>query len=58
MSLFFLIEFLFSQRQIDIYHLIPNTTYAFRVWATNALGPGEKVEVLGATLYFDGEAGQ
>ncbi|XP_026475892.1 uncharacterized protein LOC113381154 [Ctenocephalides felis] len=45
-----------NTRQIDIYHLIPNTTYAFRVWATNALGPGEKVEVLGATLYFDGEA--
>ncbi|KAL7294554.1 hypothetical protein TKK_0012080 [Trichogramma kaykai] len=36
-------------RQIDVYHLEPNTTYVFRVWATNQLGRGEIVEVEGHT---------
>ncbi|XP_020290361.1 contactin-2 [Pseudomyrmex gracilis] len=34
-----------NSRQIDVYHLVPNTTYSFRVWATNQLGKGEIVEV-------------
>ncbi|XP_066591859.1 contactin-1 isoform X2 [Prorops nasuta] len=34
-----------NSRQIDVYHLLPNTTYSFRVWATNQLGRGEIVEV-------------
>ncbi|XP_015594105.1 protein turtle homolog A isoform X2 [Cephus cinctus] len=38
-----------NSRQIDVYHLEPNTTYSFRVWATNQLGPGEIVEVEGHT---------
>ncbi|XP_025159887.1 Down syndrome cell adhesion molecule homolog isoform X4 [Harpegnathos saltator] len=38
-----------NSRQIDVYHLVPNTTYSFRVWATNQLGRGEIVEVDGHT---------
>ncbi|KAL2723983.1 contactin-2 isoform X1 [Vespula squamosa] len=34
-----------NSRQIDVYHLVPNTTYSFRVWATNQLGRGDIVEV-------------
>ncbi|KAK0178542.1 hypothetical protein PV327_007422 [Microctonus hyperodae] len=34
-----------NSRQIDVYHLDPNTTYVFRVWATNKLGRGNIVEV-------------
>lgn len=30
-----------SSRQIDVYKLLPNTTYAFRVWATNQLGDSD-----------------
>ncbi|XP_011157080.1 protein sidekick isoform X1 [Solenopsis invicta] len=40
-----------NSRQIDVYHLVPNTTYSFRVWATNQLGKGEIVEVEGHTHY-------
>ncbi|XP_011883320.1 PREDICTED: contactin-6 [Vollenhovia emeryi] len=40
-----------NSRQIDVYHLVPNTTYSFRVWATNQLGRGEIVEVEGHTQY-------
>ncbi|XP_011500561.1 PREDICTED: protein turtle homolog A isoform X2 [Ceratosolen solmsi marchali] len=38
-----------NSRQIDVYHLEPNTTYSFRVWATNQLGRGDIVEVEGHT---------
>ncbi|CAD6241094.1 hypothetical protein G9C98_004809 [Cotesia typhae] len=38
-----------NSRQIDVYHLEPNTTYLFRVWATNKLGRGDIVEVEGHT---------
>ncbi|KAF4523497.1 hypothetical protein B566_EDAN004568 [Ephemera danica] len=31
-------------RQIDVYHLQPNSTYVFQIWATNHLGPGEVTE--------------
>lgn len=41
--------FICEQRQIDVYKLEPNTSYAFRVWATNKLGSGEIVEVVGTT---------
>ncbi|XP_018364444.1 PREDICTED: protein sidekick isoform X1 [Trachymyrmex cornetzi] len=40
-----------NSRQIDVYHLVPNTTYSFRVWASNQLGKGEVVEVEGHTHY-------
>ncbi|XP_028035921.1 Down syndrome cell adhesion molecule-like protein 1 homolog [Bombyx mandarina] len=45
-----------NSRQIDVYHLEPNASYWFRVWATNVLGPGPPVEVLATTLYSDQEA--
>ena len=57
--IFLNVSFLFSlQRQIDVYHLLPNTTYAFRVWATNRLGRGEIVEVEGHTQYSDEQSGK
>lgn len=45
------------QRQIDVYHLVPNTTYSFRVWATNQLGRGDIVEVDGHTHHSIEELG-
>ncbi|KAH9632896.1 hypothetical protein HF086_002718 [Spodoptera exigua] len=45
-----------APRQVDVYHLDTNASYWFRVWATNALGPGPPVEVLATTLYSDQEA--
>ncbi|CAG9863503.1 unnamed protein product [Phyllotreta striolata] len=39
-----------NSRQIEVYKLDPNTTYQFRIWATNQLGRGEITEVFGTTL--------
>lgn len=33
-----------------MYHLTPNTTYEFRIWANNYLGTGEIAETSGTTL--------
>ncbi|XP_069686294.1 cell adhesion molecule DSCAML1 isoform X2 [Periplaneta americana] len=41
-------------RQIDVYRLDPNTTYVFKIWATNRLGAGE-VTALEATTLHDTE---
>lgn len=30
-----------NARQLEIYHLKPNTSYQFRIWATNEAGAGE-----------------
>ncbi|KFB48858.1 AGAP013210-PA-like protein [Anopheles sinensis] len=40
---------LLLQRQLEIYHLIPNTTYEFRIWGNNQLGAGEIVTILSTT---------
>ncbi|XP_037920852.1 uncharacterized protein LOC119657813 isoform X2 [Hermetia illucens] len=37
-------------RQMEVYKLEPNTTYEFRIWANNALGPGEIVTTVVTTL--------
>ncbi|XP_076674123.1 contactin-5 isoform X4 [Andrena cerasifolii] len=47
-----------NSRQIDVYHLVPNTTYSFRVWATNQLGRGKTVEVEGHTHHSVEELAQ
>lgn len=47
-----------NSRQIEVYKLEPNTTYAFRVWATNQLGKGEVAEVEGHTLCNNQELGR
>lgn len=39
-----------NSRQIEVYKLEPNTTYAFRVWGINQLGKGEVSEIEGRTL--------
>lgn len=33
-----------------MYHLTPNTTYEFRIWANNYLGAGEIAQTSGTTL--------
>lgn len=38
------------QRYYEIFHLIPNTTYEFRLWANNYLGAGEIVITSATTL--------
>uniref|UniRef100_A0AAG5DMI1 Ig-like domain-containing protein n=1 Tax=Anopheles atroparvus TaxID=41427 RepID=A0AAG5DMI1_ANOAO len=38
-----------NARQLEIYHLIPNTTYEFRIWGNNQLGAGEIVTILSTT---------
>nr|CAH0101546.1 unnamed protein product [Daphnia galeata] len=38
-----------SITQVEIYKLHPNTTYKFRVWAINKLGPGDYAEVMATT---------
>lgn len=45
----FFLKLQIKQRQIDVYKLEPNTSYAFRVWATNQLGSGEITEVVAIT---------
>ncbi|XP_037932149.1 contactin-1a [Teleopsis dalmanni] len=37
-------------RQMEVYHLEPNTTYEFRIWANNVLGSGEVVTTNVTTL--------
>ncbi|KAJ8934897.1 hypothetical protein NQ318_002651 [Aromia moschata] len=44
-----------NSRQIEVYKLVPNTTYQFRIWATNQLGRGTIREVYGTTLGVYGE---
>lgn len=53
-----LLLLLLLQRQIDVYKLEPNTTYAFRIWGTNQLGEGEIVEVESTTLKIYEEIGE
>lgn len=45
-----------NSRQIDVYKLTPNTTYAFRIWAVNELGRSEITELLATTLKEHTEA--
>ncbi|EFA00199.2 contactin-1 isoform X2 [Tribolium castaneum] len=40
-----------NSRQIDVYKLQPNTSYEFRIWATNKLGRGEITTVIGTTSH-------
>lgn len=38
------------QRYYEVYHLKPNTTYEFRIWANNLLGAGEMSYTTATTL--------
>jgi hypothetical protein len=46
------------QRQIDVYRLDPNTTYVFKIWAINQLGPGEETALEAMTLHDIEEIGE
>lgn len=39
-----------TQRYYEVYHLKPNTTYEFRIWANNYLGAGEIASTTATTL--------
>ena len=54
-SSFFFSHYL--QTQLNIYRLQPNTTYRFRVWATNNLGPGDYAECLTTTKLLSNDEG-
>lgn len=43
---------------MEVYKLEPNTTYEFRIWANNALGPGEIVTTVVTTLPETKEEGK
>lgn len=45
------------QRQIDVYGLRPNTSYEFKVWATNQLGRGESTQLVSTTKGYFSEEG-
>lgn len=38
------------QRYFEVYHLLPNTTYEFRLWANNYLGAGDIEYTFATTL--------
>ncbi|XP_049780635.1 protein turtle homolog A isoform X2 [Schistocerca cancellata] len=40
-----------TARQVDVYHLKPNTTYIFRLWANNQLGKGVVTEMEATTSH-------
>uniref|UniRef100_A0A1B6CS62 Fibronectin type-III domain-containing protein n=1 Tax=Clastoptera arizonana TaxID=38151 RepID=A0A1B6CS62_9HEMI len=44
-----------SASQIDVYHLEPNSTYIFQVWAVNKLGQGEVFETDATTQHNNEE---
>lgn len=46
-----------NSRQIEVYSLKPNTTYEFRMWATNQLGNSSVVHIFGTTRPDYTEAG-
>uniref|UniRef100_A0A336L3L2 CSON003813 protein n=1 Tax=Culicoides sonorensis TaxID=179676 RepID=A0A336L3L2_CULSO len=39
-----------NARQLEIFHLSPNTTYEFRIWGNNKLGAGEKALITATTV--------
>lgn len=46
------------QRYMEIYHLLPNTTYEFRIWGNNYIGPGEIASTIVTTLPEIGDDGK
>lgn len=48
-SLSLFVFFLPSQRQLEVFHLVPNTSYEFRIWSTNKLGAGERATIVATT---------
>lgn len=42
---------------MEIYHLLPNTTYEFRIWGNNYIGPGEIATTIVTTLPEIGDDG-
>lgn len=47
-----------NARQLEVYHLKPNTSYQFRIWATNEVGPGEVSTITARTVEPTQEKGE
>lgn len=47
-----------NARQLEVYHLTPNTSYQFRIWATNEVGPGEVSTITARTVEPTQEKGE
>lgn len=39
-----------NARQLEVYHLKPNTSYQFRIWATNEVGAGDVCTITARTV--------
>lgn len=39
-----------NARQLEVYHLKPNTSYQFRIWATNDVGAGPASVITARTV--------
>jgi hypothetical protein len=39
-----------NARYLEVYHLKPNTTYEFRIWANNEVGQGEMCTISARTI--------
>jgi len=39
-----------NARQLEVYHLVPNTSYQFRIWASNEVGSGEMYTIGARTV--------
>lgn len=39
-----------NARYLEVYHLKPNTSYEFRIWATNEVGAGEMCTISARTI--------
>lgn len=39
-----------NARYLEVYHLKPNTSYQFRIWATNEVGAGEVSTITAKTI--------
>ena len=39
-----------NARYLEVFHLLPNTSYQFRIWANNELGAGDMYTVTSRTI--------
>lgn len=47
-----------NARYLEVYHLRPNTSYQFRIWANNEVGAGEKFMTEARTVAPTEEKGE
>lgn len=47
-----------NARYLEVFHLLPNTSYQFRIWANNELGAGDMYTVTSRTIAPTQEKGK